>query len=66
MLRSDWSSLACQFRDLQILLRALELLLKIAEAAVCVSHVLNRCALARLVACENQKSDFELIANAAI
>lgn len=62
MWRSDWSRLACLARNLQILLRAIEQLLKITKCAVSICHVLNRRTLARLVACENKKNrNFQLM-----
>ena len=54
MLRSDWSSLACLPRNLQLFLLILEGFVEIAELFVADAHILISCALARLVACSTK------------
>ena len=61
MLRSDWSSLACLPRYLQMLLVILESFLEIAEVCVADANAAVRLALAVLVAYENRKSEFQRI-----
>ena len=66
MLRSDWSSLACLPRDLQIFFVILEGFLELAERIERVSNVTVRVALACLVACESKIEIFNGLVNAAI